>query len=245
MFYFRKNRRRAAVFAVLLGIISAACTGANDAEADVVVVRGQGTVRAQPDTVQIQIYYSNIAPATKQAKDAVDAGMREIIGILKAEGVADTDIRTEALSYREEIEYHSGRPVRIGERAEQTLAVTIHNIIENPQRFPALLDKLSAIDKLTVNNIHFDIENKTEVYKQSREAAFQKARDKAAQYAALAGRALGGVRSIIEGAQDDAVFPRAQNKTLLRASAAYDAAASVPAGEEEITTDISVTFQLK
>ena len=244
MWNLRKARRRAGAVAALLCVMGAGCAGGRG-EPDVVVVQGTGTVRVPPDTVHLQVNYSNVAPTTKQAKDAVDAQIREIIGILKAEGVADTDIRTAALSYHEENEYHSGRPVRIGQRADQTLAVTMHNIIEKPAAFPALLDKLSAIDKVVVNNIRFDVENKTEVYKQSREAAFEKARDKAAQYASLAGRSLGGVRSIFEGQGNDMIVPRAQSNVAFKVSASYDAAASVPAGEQEVTTEVNVTFQLK
>jgi uncharacterized protein YggE len=199
---------------------------------------------AKPDAVQITIYYSNTAPSTKEAKDAVDAHMREIAAILNEAGVEEKDIRTVALNYREELEYRNGRPITIGQRAEQSLGVTIHDIINTPERFSGLLDRLSTLDRVTINNLRFDIADKTAFFAQSRELAFQKAREKAAQYAALAGRGLGAVSSLVEDRGRDAALVRAQSNTA-KASVAYDAAAAVPSGEQEITTDITVAFVLK
>ncbi|MDR2521654.1 MAG: SIMPL domain-containing protein [Spirochaetaceae bacterium] len=230
--------------ALLVSVVAGGCARAGGSTPDTVQVSATGTVMAQPDAVQMTIYYSNTAPSTKEAKDAVDARMREITAILKDSGVEEKDIRTVALNYREEIEYHNGRPISAGQRAEQSLAVTVHDIVNNPARFSGLLDKLSALDRVTINNIRFDIANKTEFFAQSRELAFQKAREKAAQYAVLSGRSLGGVRALVEDRGRDAVFVRAQSNTA-KAAVAYDAAAGVPSGEQEITTDVTVTFTLK
>ncbi|MDR2509820.1 MAG: SIMPL domain-containing protein [Spirochaetaceae bacterium] len=242
------TQRKIAVYGLYgvlaLAVILGAGCSVKETKPDTVEVSATGTVMIAPDTVQINILYSNVAPTTKQAKDVVDKQIGVITGLLTAEGVAEKDVHTIALSYQEENEYRNGVAVRVGQRAEQALAVTIHDIINNPGRFPALLDKLSEIDRVVVNNIRFDVDNKTEHFKQARELAFKKAAEKAAQYAELSGHSLGTVLSIVENRERDVVYARQQNTAYAAVSRSAQGAA-VPAGEQEISTDITVIFKLK
>ncbi|MDR3061352.1 MAG: SIMPL domain-containing protein [Dysgonamonadaceae bacterium] len=144
-----------------------------------------GTVLAQPDMVLMNVSFSHTASTTKEAKKAVEQTMQQILKILQEENVKDKFIKTISLNYDVEYDYRSGRRVRLGQRAQQTIVVIINDMINTPEKFSSILDKITAIDKVDVQDIKFDIENKTELFKQSRELAYQKAFDKALQYAEL------------------------------------------------------------
>ena len=214
---------------------------------DSVSVSGIGTVLAQPDMVVMNIGFSHTAKTTKQAKTEVEQTMQQILNMLREENVEDKFVKTISLNYDVEYEYRSGRRVLIGQRAQQTIVVTINDMINSPERFSSILDKITAIDKVEVQNIQFDIENKTELFKQSRELAYQKAFDKARQYAELSGRKIGKVLTISEVVSRDVAQTRAfQNNLAFKDEAlSMDAGSAIPTGEQGVSSEINIAFSLE
>lgn len=215
---------------------------------DSVSVSGIGTVLAQPDMVLMNVSFSHTAPTTKEAKSAVERTMQQILAILKAENVEDKFLKTTSLNYDVEYEYRNGRRVTLGQRAQQTIVVTVNDMVNNPERFSSILDKITAIDKVEVQNIQFDIEHKTELFKQSRELAYQKAFDKAQQYAELSGRKIGKVLTISEVVSRDVAQTRAfQNNLMFKEEAlAMDSGGSgIPTGEQGVSSEINIVFSLE
>jgi len=216
-----------------------------------VSVSGIGTVLAQPDMVLMNVSFSHTAPTTKEAKKAVEQTIQRILKILQEENVEDKFMKTISLNYDVEYDYRSGRRVRIGQRAQQTIVVTVNDMINTPERFSSILDKITAIDRVEVQNIQFDIENKSDLFKQSRELAYQKAFDKAEQYAKLSGRKLGKVLTISEGVSRDVTFNRMfMNNARMpfvaeQAAADYGTGFSLPTGEQGVTSEINAVFSLE
>ena len=214
---------------------------------DSVSVSGIGTVLAQPDMVLMNIGFSHTAKTTKLAKTEVEQTMQQILNILKENNVEDKFVKTVSLNYDVEYEYRSGGRVLIGQRAQQTIVVTVNDMINAPERFSSILDKITAIDKVEVQNIQFDIEHKTELFKQSRELAYRKAYDKALQYAELSNRKIGKVVSISEVVSQDVAQTRAfQNNMVFKQEAlAMDAGSAVPSGEQGVSSQINIVFSLE
>ena len=213
-------------------------------------VSGIGTVLAQPDMVLIHVSFSHTAPTTREAKTAVERTMQRISQILQEENIEDKLVKTISLNYDIEHEWRNGRMVRIGQRAQQTISITVNDLVNSPERFPSLLDKITAIDRVQVGNIQFDIEDKAELFKQSRELAYQKAFDKAAQYAELSGRKIDRVMTISEAVSRDI----AQSRMLTTSNVAFQAEVArgmladdsfLPSGERGVTSEINVVFLLK
>ena len=214
---------------------------------DSVAVLGIGTVLSQPDMVLMNVSFSHTAPTTKQAKTAVEQTMQQILKILKDENVEDKFLKTISLNYDVEYEYRNGRRIKLGQRAQQTIVVTINDMVNSPERFSSVLDRITTIDKVEVQNIQFDIENKTELFKQSRELAYQKAFDKAQQYAELSGRKIGKVLTISEVVSRDVAQTRAfQNNLAFKEEAFFSADQSaVPTGEQGVSSEINIVFLLE
>ena len=214
---------------------------------DSVAVSGIGTVLSQPDMVLMNIGFSHTAPTTKEAKTAVEKTMQQILKILKDENIEDKFLKTVSLNYDMEYEYKNGRRIKLGQRAQQTIVVTVNNLVKSPERLSSILDKITAIDKVEVQNIQFDIENKTELFKQSRELAYRKAFDKARQYAELSGRRIGKVLTISEAVSRDVAQTRMfQSNRAYKEEALFSADQSaVPTGEQGVSSEISIVFSLE
>lgn len=241
-----KKRFTGIAFLLMLFLVTS-CSLKVEESQDSVSVSGIGTVLSQPDMVLMNIGFSHTAPTTKQAKTAVERTMQQILEILRQENIEDKFIKTISLNYDEEYEYRNGRRIRLGQRAQQTIIVTLNDMVNAPERFSSILDKLTAIDKVEVQNIRFDIENKTELFKQSRELAYQKAYDKASQYAELAGRKIGKVLSISEVVSRDVAQTRAlqSNMAFKEESLVRSDYSAVPTGEQGVSSEINVVFALE
>ena len=237
-------------FAFML-VLFTSCNTKVQENQDSVSVSGIGTVLAQPDMVLMNVAFSHTAPTTKEAKTALEQTVQQILKILQDENVEDKFMKTIALNYDVEYDYRSGRRIRVGQRAQQTIVVTVNDMINKPERFSSILDKITAINKIEVQNINFDIENKVELFKQSRELAYQKAFDKANQYASLSGRKIGKVLNISEGISRDVASTRmfTNNLQLQKSSVMADEysfdGSSVPSGEQGVTSEINVIFSLE
>ena len=245
----RKSFTGIAFLLMLFLLISCNNTKVQESQ-DTVSVSGIGTVFAQPDMVLMNVNFSHTAPTTKAAKEAVEATMRRILQMLQEENIEDKFIRTVSLNYNTASEYRNGRWVQIGQRAQQTIIVTVNDMINRPERFPSLLDKITAIDRVQVSNIRFDIENKTELFKQSRELAYQKAFEKATQYAGFSGRKIEKAITISETISRDIAQTRAlMSNIAFRSEADYisedSSAPTIPTGENGVTSEINVIFLLK
>jgi uncharacterized protein YggE len=241
-----KNKQTRIIVFLLHLLLIMSCGGSRQNNQSTISVSGIGTVMVQPDMVQISINFSYVAQTTKQAKEEVDKKMQQILNILKEENIEEKNIRTVSLSYDVVNEYRNGRSVRTGQRAQQTIIVNINDIVNHPAKFPALLDKIMVIDRVVVRNINFDTENKIELFKQTRKLAYQKALDKANQYAALSGLKIIKPLSISEEKNYDVLFgPALQSNVAYATAERSGPASSIPTGEQEITSEIMVTFLLE
>jgi uncharacterized protein YggE len=240
------NKNRINMALVLIAIfLLFFCKEKKLAEHSTVLVSGIGIVLVQPDMVQMNILTSYTAQTMQQAKREVDIKMQQIMNILKADKIEDKDIKTVSLGYDREIEYMNGRSVLIGQRAHQAIVVTINDIINNPNRLPELLDKLTAIDRVVISNIIFDTKDKTELFSQSRELAYQKALDKANQYAELTGHKIVKTLRVSEERNRDILRAPAYSNVAYDTAGYSTAASAVPTGEQEVTTEIIVTFLME
>jgi len=223
-------------------------TGCSDKNQSTISVFGTGTVLAQPDVIQMTITLSNVAQSTRAAQEAVSRMVRQALLILKDAGIEDSNISTASLTFRPEYEYTTRR-ILVGQMAEQRINFSVENINNDSEneKVSRIIDQLIQINGIELNQITFGVKNNTEYFARSRELAFQKAVEKANQYAELSNLKIKKVLSISEELNQhyNPMNNRLTNQ-LLYAESARDAGSSiVPTGELEITTNIFVVFGLK
>lgn len=208
-----------------------------------ITVQGMGQVHAQPDVATVNLSISHTAPTTQEARGVVGATVHSLLGELKRLGVEDSQIQTRWLNYHTEYEYRDRGRVLLGMRASQSLSIRVADLDQQPERLSAILDKMSKLEHTELEGVYFDIKNKEELYKQSRELAYNKAKAKAEQYARLSGKRLGAVLTLTEGRNDDV----GQSYKVARSYAGEAMSMqshSVPTGEQSVTTEVTISFAL-
>jgi uncharacterized protein len=211
-----------------------------DAPTRTVSVSGQGIVTAQPDTVILQIGVSvearTVAAARGQAAAAADA----VIAAVKADGVADQDIKTVQFNIGPRYDNNNGLSVLRGYSVSNVLQVKIRNL----DSVGKVIDDATAAggDAIVVQGISFTIENTDPLTHQARLLAIQDAMTKANDYATAAGATVGPVISISE---QSSATPTPVLAAPAPAAAASAARTPVEGGTQQVRVQVSVVFQLQ
>ncbi|MDR2633262.1 MAG: SIMPL domain-containing protein [Treponema sp.] len=229
-------------------LLLVACT--REGAQSTVSVVGIGTVAAQPDMIQILISISQTAQTTRQAQEEVNLQVRRVLALLQTENIKDTHISTPSLRFTQEYEWSGNRRVLVGQKVEQIMTFVIQDLQQDTDKVSRILDTLTEIDHIALNQINFSIKDNQELFIQSRALAYQKALDKARQYAELSGLKVGRALSIseLEHAPLVPINTRVMNQQVYaKAESSTDTSGStiVPSGELEITSQIAVVFLLE
>jgi len=233
---------------IIIILFATGCNHNKQKNQSTISVFGTGTVLAQPDVIQMTITLRNVAQSTRIAQEEVSRMVRQAITILKDAGIDDNNISTASLTFRAEYEYTTRR-ILIGQMAEQIITFSIDNInndIEN-EKVSRIIDQLIQINGIEMNQVNFSVKNNTEYFVRSRELAFQKAVEKANQYAELSNLKIVKVLSISEEVfqQNFPINNRFTNQLVFAEAARDSGSTIIPAGELEITTNILVVFALE
>ena len=218
-----------------------------------VAVSGFGVVRAQPDTVRMDILLRYTAATTRRAQEEVNGMVRQAMEILQDAGVEDRNIATMMLRFSPEYDWGQQGRRFLGQRAEQAISFTIDDIDSGGRasgNVSDIIDRLIGINGIELQGMHFSVRNTAELHSRARELAYRDALEKARQYAGLSGQRI--VRAITV-AEEGGVMAvprqtRAAGQVMFAADAmpvAAEAATMLPAGEVEIFARILVEFLVR
>lgn len=198
-------------------------------------VLGNGTASAVPDVVvldaRVQCEAADVAGALGEATGRVATALQAVAD----HGVGAGDRRTTGLGVSTRWD-REGQKV-VGYTAYQSLRL----LVRDRDRVGALIKALAgaAGDAFGLDGVTLEVADPAPLLEQARTAAFEDARAKAEQYAALAGRPLGPVLRVTE--EPDARMPGAR----FAARAAMDVGGMpVEAGESTVTATVTVRFGL-
>ena len=219
----------------------------------IIVVSGIGTVMAQPDTVQMMISLNKTAETTRRAQEEVSAMVKKTLQILEGAGIESRYISTASLRFSPEYDWGGSRRILLGQKAEQIIsfsAVINNNDTSESNRVSNIIDQLIQIDGIELQQMNFTVRETGQLFIRSRELAYQKALEKAEQYASLSGMKIIRTVSITEDGASQAIpiMNRAVNNSMVTFAENQGAASGstvLPSGEMEITSRISVEFLLK
>lgn len=226
--------------------ISIQDTGTNtNSTKNSISVSGEGEVSATPDIVNINAGISELGKTTKIAQESVNQKLNTILSILKEKNIPQKNIQTSNLTINPEYEWKEkdGRQL-VGQKVRQTLSIKIANIDKDLEKAGEIIDALGEINGLELNSVNFDIEDKKELFTQAREKAFEKAKQKAVEYAQFGNVTLGNPISI-----SDATIqynpPIYSNVARMSLTADGGGSSSLPSGELDVTATVNVIFEIK
>jgi uncharacterized protein len=159
-----------------------------------VTVVGSGQVQGVPDTLTADVGIQFIAPDVTAAMNQTNDRQQAVINALTGAGVDRKDISTTDVSLQPQYDSSSGAIT--GYRAGNSIRVKIHPTDSASHVLAVIVG--AGGDATRINSVSYSIADDSQLIKDARARAFQDAKDRAQQYAQLAGLKLGKVISISE-----------------------------------------------
>ncbi|MFD9394435.1 SIMPL domain-containing protein [Streptomyces sp. NPDC060000] len=163
-----------------------------------VTVTGEGSASAPPDLAVVGAGVEASAATSQSALDTQNKAAAALLAAVRAQGVADRDIRTESISLNAVYDHADGASRLTGYQAAQSFSVKVREVAKVGAVVQAVTDAAGAAAR--INSVAFDVSDPAPLRAGAREAAHADAHAKAEQYARLSGRRLGRLVSLSEDA---------------------------------------------
>ncbi len=202
-------------------------------------VSAEGAITRAPDIAMISAGVVTQALTASAAMQENASRMSATVAALKAAGVADRDIQTASLSLSPQYRYAENKAPEItGYQASNQVSVRFRDI----KRAGRILDTLVAQGANQINGPVFSVEKADAAIDEARVAAIKTARARADLYAQAAGLRVKRIVSISES-QGYAPPPYPMPVMMARAEKAADTA--IEPGEQKLSVNVSVSFELE
>jgi uncharacterized protein YggE len=208
-----------------------------------VTVTGVGHVAVVPDQLAFDLSVSVLRDDLDQALDDGNTAMQAVVDTLKSSGVAEKDVQTTDLSMNPEYtpRKKGQPPVLIGYRVSHSVSVTIEDFDKASAIVTAALN--AGGSGVRLNGLRLQVGDPDGSLEPARTAAVDQARAKAEEYAAEAGRELGEIVTISE--VNDRTYNDQDGLSYRGAAVADSAAFPIQAGQQDLTANIVVVYELK
>lgn len=161
----------------------------NTNKTDSFTVTGEGKVSVPPDVATVNAGIQANAATVKVAQDQINKVINQISAKEKELGISASDIQTNNYNINPNYDYQNGSQKITGYNANTTLAIKVKDI----NKVNSVIDAATANGANQVNNITFDVNDKTKAENTAREQAVTEAKNKAEQAAKMAGFQLGKI----------------------------------------------------
>lgn len=220
---------------------------------------GHGEVTAKPDIANIYFTISKDAATVKAAQEAVAVIEKKALDVLSSKGVAEKDIKTADASFYPKTEYRQavcpkmpmmdggiadpyycppGKQVTVGYTASESITVKVRNIDDAS----VIMQALGTTGVSNLNGPNYAIDKEDALKAEARKKAIDDARTKAEDLAEDLGVSLGKISSFSEGGNFYSMYA---TKDSMMASGAAPEAASLPKGENTISSDVTITYEIR
>lgn len=223
-----------------------------------ITLSGHGEVSAVPDLANVSFTIKKEAKTVKEAQEAVAVVEKSSLDFLKESDVADKDIKTIYASFNPKYKYvynakdlmpcnefgcppRDGNNVLVGYEAYENITVKVRNTDEVGK----IMQGLGALGVSDLSGPNFSIDDEDALKAEAKKEAIEDAKAKAKVLAKNLGVKLGDVMSF----SDDGGYPTPMyyGKDMMMAEGAMNvsAPAVIPKGENTITSDVSITFEIR
>ena len=236
----------AALFAALLMTASpslAQDVPDGDPPRRVITVTGEGEAAVAPDMAIVNLTVLREGETAREALDAGNAAMTEVLAAMREAGIADRDLQTSGFGIAPQYVYpengESGEGPRItGYQVTNSLSVRVRDLAD----LGGLLDQAVSLGVNQGGDILFTNDDPAAATDEARRDAVEDARNRAETLVDAAGVGLGDVVRIDENVH------RAPPMPMMRAemarSLAADAAVPVATGENTYAVTVTITWEL-
>jgi len=241
-----------AVFLAVLSIkqlISLSYVGREYPAMTSISVNGKGEAISIPDIATFSFSVDEFAKTVKQAQTQATDKINKALVAVKAGGVAEKDIKTLSYSINPHYEYSqgvctqfgcpNGKSVLTGYDVSQTVQVKVRDLTKAGELF----DTLGTTGIQNVNGLAFSIDDIDSVKSIARAAAIADAKVKAEKIAKDLGVTLVKITSFYDSS--DSYYPYAESAMGGDMMSVKSAVPSIPTGEQKVTANVSVTYEIR
>lgn len=222
-----------------------------------ITVSGEGEVFSVPDVATFSVSVIEKAKDVETAQTAATKKSNAIVDYLKKQGIEDKDVQTTDYSVNPQYEYQQascpasssdvvycppGKSVLTGYEVSQTLTVKVRDT----DKAGNLLSGVGSLGASSVSGLSFTVADEDLIQAQARDKAITDAKNKAEALA----KSL-GVRIVrIVGFNENGNYPVYYAKAEMSMAAdgrggATAPSPAIPVGQNKITSNVSVTYEIR
>jgi len=225
--------------------------GRSSESPSVIRVSGKGKVKATPDIANLNITISKDATTAKEAQKLLNKTVTNTLNYLK-KTIADKDINSQYGGISPKYSYKNrttctaypcppvGNPKIIGYTASQTIKVKVREV-DNANK---IRTDLSGFGITNITGPDFSIDDPTVYQDEARAIAIKKAKENAITLAKELGVRLGSITNFSESNNSPRPILYGTAMASLK-DASAESAPQLPKGETTITSNVTITYQLK
>jgi uncharacterized protein len=234
-----------------------------------IMVSGSGEAYAIPDIATFDFSVTETGNTVKQAQEKADTKVNKALAAVRDSGVADKDIKTTGYNVYPKYEYSNavcppipmgagysgvtssvsssyycppGKNVLTGYEVSQTITVKVRDT----EKVGDLVTKIGAVSVSNISGIEFTVDNREQFVAQARAQAITEAKAKAKVLAGQLGVRLGSIISYNENGNYPVYYGvSGKGGADMAVSSVAPRAAELPTGETKITSDVSITYEIK
>ncbi|WP_244486661.1 SIMPL domain-containing protein [Aureimonas sp. Leaf324] len=212
-----------------------------------VSVSGEGLARGAPDLAVTQLTVMRSAATAADALGQVNTAMDAVRGAMPSFGVEARDLQTSGFQISPQYRYDNrsdgtqAPPVLTGYEVRNTLSVKVRDLA----KLGELLDRAVQLGVNEGGSISFQIEDDAALRDAARRDAVARARSSATVLAEAAGLKLGRVVTIEDTASGFVPLPPPMPMGEMRMMANSSAKVPVEAGENTISAQVRIVYELQ
>ncbi|MBN8565765.1 MAG: SIMPL domain-containing protein [Flavobacteriales bacterium] len=201
-----------------------------------IAVTGEGKVTVQPDQAIINFGVQNTGKDAAEVKKMNDETVDKVMKFIKKFGILSNDVQTTNVSLHKSYDYEKKKHHY---QASQSISITLKDIKKYDELMMGLVD--NGINN--ISNVEFKSSKIEEHKVTARKQAILDAKKKAEDFATALNQKVGKAIVITDNSQPIYQPPMYRNM-MMKAEAMDTSQETLAIGQIEITTNVSVTFQL-
>ena len=217
-----------------------------------ITVSGDGEVFAVPDTATFSVTVQEEAKEVKDAQETATKKSNDIIAYLKSQDIDEKDIQTTDYSVYPQHDYiqktciegycTGGQQVLRGFQVSQTLTVKVRDT----KKAGDLLSGVGSRGVSSVSGLSFTIDDQDALEAEARAKAITKARIKADELARQLGVSVVRVVGFSENGNYPVYYAKAEMSLAADGRGGAPAPSpEIPTGQNKITSNVSVTYEIR
>jgi len=214
--------------------------GRPDTERDTITITGEGRVTAIPDIGQITVGIQTENDDVNIAQEENIEQFNQLVAALKAEGIAEEDLKTSSYNVYPRYDYIEGEQILRGYEVTQSLTIKIRDL-DNAGNVITVASQ-NGVNQ--VSGLSFTIDEPEQYREEAREEALANAREKARELADLMGVTLGRIVSFSESASGGQPPIPFYNEFAQDGRGGGVSAPDFEAGSEEVVVIATIEYEI-